>query len=129
MTSRDRVTVALCALGLIGLVAVAVLIPYTMSRDASGTFQESRRDHGYSTVQITKTRVATVGGKSSKAYDARIKVADGCLLHLQMRQPGLFGNGFSLVEVNGELLQLDGSPTYDQALAAARAHGYTKCAA
>jgi hypothetical protein len=116
-------------LGLVGLAVTAVLIVYTQLRDASGTFQGDLKAGGYPAVQITSTRVATSAGRSSQGYDARVKVNDGCLLHLQMIQPSLLGHDFGLIEVNGEPLQLGGSPTYDQALAYARAHGYGKCAA
>ncbi len=105
----------------------AIGVPYSQLRDATGTFRSALKDHGYPTATITKTRVDSGSGRSSKGYDARIKVRAGCLLHLQMKQPGLIGSGYSLVEVNGELLQLGGSPTYDAALASARKHGYSKC--
>lgn len=127
MARHSKWAIVLPVLGLIGLAAAAVLTPYSMLRDASGTFRDALRDSGYPAVDITKTRVDSGSGRSSKGYDVRLKVNDGCLLHLRMGQPGLIGHGYSLVEVNGEPLQLDGSPTYAEALSYAASHGYRKC--
>jgi len=127
MNLRKQAAIAALVLGLVGLAVVAVFAPYNLLKDASDTFRDDLKTAGYPVATITDTRVDAGAGRSSKGYDARVQVGDSCLLRLQMAQPGIFGDSFSLLEVNGRSLELDGSPTYGQALAYAASHGYPGC--
>lgn len=115
-----------CAL--VGLALVLPVTAYVLLRDNSGKFEDELKQNGYPATDIVETRVASTGNSSIKAYDARPRINSTCLLHLQMRQGGLVGGGgYSLVAVNGEPVQLDGSPTLAQVRDYLRSQGNTTC--